>query len=195
MVKTAKKKTVRKTPAKRKAKSRGSCTTVYPSETAKVRPLIMKYLKGKKRVIDFGCGTDKIVPHAVGVDMRQVPGVDVPIFNIEDVYTLEVTTFRTPTERFDVVYSSHFLEHLKRDVDMVKSWTSLLFPGGHLILYLPDDDYYDNASNPEHFQRYKYKDFVEKLGTFPSLKVVDHGPHYGPDCYSFWVVAEKESLG
>jgi len=174
-----------------KRKSSGSCTTAFPSETSKIRSKVLKYLTGKK-ILDFGCGTDKVVPHAIGIDMRNVPGVDVPILKLDDVYTLEITTYQNELETFDAVYSSHFLEHLKDDKMMLKSWIKLIKPSGYLVLYLPDDAYYNNAINPEHFQRYRHLVFVQFFRKkFPLMEVIDHGPDIGPDRYSFYMVAQK----
>ena len=176
------------------AKSKGSCTTSFPSETAKIRPKVEKYLQGKK-ILDYGCGTDKVVPHAIGIDMRQVPGVDIPIFKLNDVYDLEVTTYAGEIGTFDAVYSSHFLEHLKNDQRMLDSWIKLIKVGGFLVLYLPSDLHYDNKSNKEHFQIYTHEQFVQDftLQHSDKMKVVEDGLDVGPDRYSFYIVAEKIS--
>ena len=161
------------------------------SETQKIRPRIEKYLTGRSMIVDYGCGQDKIFPTAIGIDLRAMPGVDHVLKNIYDVY--QFGHRKGWQDKVDIIYSSHFLEHIDNDAFMVTVWTDLLKPGGYLILYLPDDDYYDNQSNPEHLHWYKHKNFVrEFMGNFKDdLRVVDSGPDVGDDRYSFFVVAER----
>lgn len=138
--------------------------------------------------MDLGCGPDKIKPDALGVDGRALPGVD---FVTTDIYNLP-ELLKDKRESFDAVFSSHFLEHLPNDELALRQWAWFVKSGGHLVVYLPDDDHYDNDSNPEHLQRYCYADFVARMGNaFDNLRLVDHGPDVGPDRYSFFVVWQK----
>lgn len=170
----------------------------YHSESAKVRdlPNVMQYITGK--VLDLGCGTDKIIPTAIGVDGRELDGVDVITDNPYHLAN------RTGVD-YDTVFSSHFLEHLQDDYEALLEWISLLKPGGHLVLYLPDGRKYDNKENLEHMRDYRYPDFIfwfkrafcgegkdfrgEHLRT--QVVLVESGEHFGEDLYSFYVVARK----
>lgn len=156
---------------------------MYVSETQKIRPIVEKYCTGS--VVDIGCGDDIIVPTAIGVDVRKTKTA-----------TIITDKFKTLSEvlnrKFDTVFSSHCLEHIDNDVVAVLDWINLLNDGGHLILYLPDDDHYDNSKNPDHLHWYKYKSFVAWfLHYFPKMKILDHGLDVGEDRYSFWLVAKK----
>ena len=168
------------------------------SEAAKFRTLdAISYVTG--RIIDIGCGHDKITPDAIGWDGREMPGVDIVS---DDPY--KIKTFQTWLD-FDTVFSSHFLEHLANPYAALMEWRELLKPGGHLVLYLPDGDHYDNKENKEHMQDMRYADFVFwfsrafcgegkdfKGNDMPKLfDLVTVGTDYGDNRYSFYVVAKR----
>jgi len=159
---------------------------VYISETQKIRPKIEKYLFGE--VADIGCGHDPVVPNAFGIDCRSFPHVKLLTKRLDQL------SVENPAlvERFDVVYSSHCLEHFSNDVDAINDWCKLIKRDGFLILYLPDDRYYRNDLNPEHLHRYYYHDFMrEFMPRFQFLHILDSGEDIGDDRYSFFVVAKK----
>jgi trans-aconitate methyltransferase len=155
----------------------------------------MKYIRGEgERILDYGCGHDKIIKNAVGIDIRPCEGVDIVTNGINGVYDLsENVALRNWVENTSVVFSSHFLEHVKDDVRMVNSWIKMLKVGGYLILYLPDDNHYDNSANPEHLHRYTYSDFTDNfIAKFAELELIDGGSDVGDDRYSFYVVLQKK---
>lgn len=171
----------------------------YSSEAAKVRdmPNVMKYITGK--ILDLGCGPDKITPLAKGLDGRPLPGVD---FVISDPITCIANDVG---DDYDTVFSSHFLEHLRDQFGALAEWRICLKDGGHLVLYLPDGRHYNNQENPEHMIDMRYDDFMFwfkrsfcgegkdfKGNNFPKLfELVDSGMDVGPDRYSFYVIARK----
>lgn len=158
----------------------------YISETQKIRPIIQKYLNGF--IIDIGCGQDKVTPDAFGIDARKFPHTNYVTF---DLYNLH-KQLRRFVGKVDVVYSSHVLEHIPDDIRAIREWSVLLKKGGYLILYLPDDRWYDNEANPEHLRSFTYpqfKRFIQR--SFPYLEVVESGEHHGYDKYSFYIVAKK----
>lgn len=157
------------------------------SETAKIREKVRGYCTGEI-VIDLGCGPDKIHEKAFGVDMRPLPGVNHVTRNLDKI-SAELYTM---TGKADAVFSSHCLEHFQNDKAAVEDWIKLLKPGGFLVLYLPDDRYYDNSKNPEHLHRYVYMDFARWMRAhFPQVSLIDSGEDVGPDRYSFYIVAQK----
>lgn len=171
------------------------------SEAAKVRELenVMKYVKGK--VIDLGCGGDRIAPDAFGVDGRSFEGVG---YVTDDPYDLE-SQIAWRFGKADVVFSSHFLEHLRDQWGAIVEWRKLLKETGYLILYLPDGRYYNNKENEEHMIDMNYDQFILwfrrsfcgegknfKGEYLPKLfDVVESGMDVGEDKYSFFVVARK----
>jgi predicted SAM-dependent methyltransferase len=138
--------------------------------------------------MDIGCGQEIVKLGAFGVDARPFHHTS---FVTDTLYDLPVS-LKSMVGLLDCVFSSHTLEHLPDDDRALREWSKFLKPGGYLVLYLPDDDYYDNSSNPEHLQVYRYQDFVDKFGCqYDDLKLVEHGLDVGPSRYSFYVVFQK----
>lgn len=84
-----------------------------------------------KRYLHLGCG-DVILPAPFeNMDIRKYPGVQ----HQGEVYPL--TKFSDGT--FDMVYSSHVLEHFKRaeTQDILNEWVRVLKPGGLLRISVP----------------------------------------------------------
>lgn len=155
---------------------------MYRSETEKIRPKALHYISGK--VLDIGCGHDKILPTAVGVDVRALDGIDVVTTQFEKLSEI------LPHD-FDSVYSSHCLEHIFDDVGALTDWGKLLKPDGTIFLYLPDIRYY-REYNPEHAHNYSYDSFMHNIPRLVSnLKLVESGMDVGDQRYSFWVVLKK----
>lgn len=171
----------------------------YMSEAEKIKPLIEKYLNGKS-VLDIGCADHKVVPHAIGVDGRAMPGVDVVTDGLSDLSLSSKAGMG-----YDTVFSSHLLEHLEDPAYMIHCWRECLKIGGHLILYLPDKGFYDSSQNPEHLFDWEYKDFMFFFNRvfcgegknfkgehiYKLFEVVESGVHHGDDLYSFYLIAKR----
>jgi len=156
---------------------------MYVSETQKIRPIVKDYCNGS--VVDIGCGDDIIVSHALGVDVRQTSKSK---FVTDKFKTLSTVL----NQKFDTVFSSHCLEHIDNDLDALKDWVHLLNDGGYLILYLPDENFYDNSKNPDHLHWYNHKSFVSWFeSNFQEMKIINHGLDVGEDRYSFFLIAKK----
>lgn len=159
----------------------------YVTESEKIKDKVSAYLTGK--ILDIGCGVKKITPDAFGVDREKFPHVD---FCTDELHYLSVNLMKR--EYFDCLFSSHTLEHLiEGDHALLTNWLHLLKKGGYLILYLPDARKYDNAGNAEHFKSYEYpvfKRWFEKA--FPLMPIQISGEDFGPDQYSFYIVAQKQ---
>lgn len=170
-------------------------------EEIKIKPVIEKYLLGF--ICDIGSGDSKITPEAFGIDGRDLPGVD---FVTNGLYDLPEKTILCHY-KFDVVFSSHCLEHLPDSYRAVKEWSQLCKQGGYFILYLPDGDFYDNKENPEHFHDTKYesflmwfkrafcgeaKNFMGEQYAPPMFELIESGQDVTePNHYSFYIVAKK----
>lgn len=86
--------------------------------------------------IDIGCGPDPVSPNA-----RK--------FDIEDGDANNI--LRYVNEQFDFVYSSHCLEHMNDPKKALLDWWTLVKPGGHLFLIVPDEDLYEQGVFPSRF--------------------------------------------
>lgn len=131
------------------------------SEAAKALPLIADELEGK-RVLDLGCGMEKVVPWAVGVDdcsenTLARPDVVAKVGVSDEAALLAKLRSLGLPERWPVVFSSHTIEHLyEPPLDNLLWWYSLVEVRGLLILYTPDERRYvydtrtPSARNPGH---------------------------------------------
>jgi SAM-dependent methyltransferase len=145
--------------------------------------LVDKYFSSDKRIMDIGCGGDIIFPHAKGWDLKE-----------GDAQKVE----GLPDSTFDVVFSSHCLEHLADPVEAIKNWWRILKPGGYLIVIVPDEDCYEQGVFPSQWNNdHKFTYTISKdtswcdrsinladlLLELPhhkvwSLKIVDEGYDY-----------------
>jgi hypothetical protein len=162
------------------------------NEATKVRErwkregIIDRYITGK--VLDIGCGEDKIVPQAVGFDRADG--------DAQYLKTLE-------NESFDTVFSSHTLEHMRDPLEAVLNWWRVLRPGGFMVIIVPDEDLYEQGLwpspwNPDHKFTYTIskskswsptsRNLITLLSHLPDHKIVyiktlDQGFDYDPGCY------------
>ena len=65
------------------------------------------------------------------------------------------------------MFSSHLLEHLSEPLKALIEWARVIKDGGHLVLYLPDEDQYpkvgEPGANPDHKWDVNYARVVELL--------------------------------
>lgn len=108
------------------------------------------------RVADLGCGGQKTIPEAVGVD--EVPnGERIPMLleghNISQADVVADATKTLPFEDsyFDTVIARHILEHIPDPITAIREWGRILRPGGRLIIAVPNQDEVEVIPlNPEH---------------------------------------------
>jgi SAM-dependent methyltransferase len=86
--------------------------------------------------IDIGCGRDPVMPDARRFDKGE-----------GDANTLS----KYIKEQFDYVYSSHCLEHMNDPRATILDWWKLVKPGGHLFMFVPDEDLYEQGVFPSRF--------------------------------------------
>lgn len=48
-----------------------------------------------------------------------------------------------PDEKYETVYASHILEHMRDPQEALRNWFRILKPGGHLIVCVPHRDLYE----------------------------------------------------
>ncbi len=108
------------------------------SETSKTRQQFGELERAivHGRVLDVGAGDDSITPEAIA-------------FDVDSGDANYITAFQP--ESFDLVYSSHCLEHMYDPARSIANWWSLVKPGGHLFVIVPDEDLYEQGVFPSRF--------------------------------------------
>jgi SAM-dependent methyltransferase len=174
-------------------KSRGS--NKYKSETEKVMPRLLYWLHDKTKILDIGCGQDKVTKDAVGIDERifsHTNFITKSLYDLPKLLSHPKDDFDWRKDGYEVVYSSHVLEHLPDTERAISEWSSMVRLGGHFILYLPDDNYYDNDWNHLHLKRWTFLEFFKKHGKIPGFDLVQFVQDVDlPDKYSFLFIWER----
>lgn len=161
-------------------------------ESAKIRWELIPYMHG--RALDLGCGPYKVFPHFIGVDNGHHwghLGTDVPV---DDAAKLDLFADAS----CDLAYSSHLLEHFKyEDVPAVlREWMRVVKPGGHLILYVPDEAQYPKCgtefANPDHKWDVNYDKVITAMERVAGgWDLIDYQVRSERDEYSLFFVFKK----
>ncbi len=90
--------------------------------------------KQKKKIVDLGCGPTYVeLPEgkAIRVDARE---------EVDPDYRCDLRCLPFESDEFDIAFSSHTLEHFKREEvpAVLKEWVRILKPGGELRLIVPN---------------------------------------------------------
>ena len=93
------------------------------------------------RVLELGCGAQKTVPHAVGVDLvprgamsyRREASVAEVVADVSSALPFEDASA-------DCLIARHIFEHVVAPVEALQSWHRVLKPGGRLIVAAPNED-------------------------------------------------------
>ncbi|RYF86269.1 MAG: methyltransferase domain-containing protein [Chitinophagaceae bacterium] len=123
-----------------KIKRKLGLKVTYPSETSKVRHLVLHYCVGKG--CDIGFGGDKIKPDAIGIDFANPYAttghdeVDIACDVMKEPIPVEADTF-------DYVYTSHLIEDFEETAKGLTEFIRVLKSGGNLILVFPDQPKYE----------------------------------------------------
>ena len=125
----------------RKVKRKLGIREIYPSETSKVRHLVIGYCNGYG--CDIGFGGDKIKKtDCAGIDYAQpyaYTGKD-PVDIACDVMNEPIPV---ADDTYDYVYTSHLIEDFVDTSAALKEFIRILKPGGNLILVFPDQPAYE----------------------------------------------------
>lgn len=138
--------------------------------------LIREYIVGDK-VLDLGCGNNKTIPSAIGLDMvRKDETIETLVGNPTsqaDIAHDVSEPLPFDMNSCDTVIARHILEHLIDPIKTLKQWIEVLKPGGRLIIAVPDQDIMSSIPvNIEHvhaFTQTSIKTFLEAVG----LKVLE----------------------
>lgn len=90
--------------------------------------------------MDIGFGGDPIVPHAICMDLPVPYARYLKHFQHLHGEAENLHWFRDGA--LDWVYSSHVLEDFPDTRKVLDEWLRVVRPGGHVVLYLPDEQVY-----------------------------------------------------
>ena len=155
------------------------------SEVDHCRPRLLKYCHGQG--LDLGCGTYKIKPDAIGIDLEN-PNADMNM----DARILKAY----PDKHFDYVFSSHLLEEIPNTEATIKEWLRVVKDNGYIVLYQVDHEYYfpigDERCNRRHVHHFSWEslwDVFRKIGGSSLIHQQRYGKAY--DEWSFEMVVQK----
>lgn len=114
---------------------------------AKNRPKknIRKLITSKLGIdLDVGCGSNK-QPHFLGMDKRDVPGVDI-------VHNAEVFPWPLPKNSCNKILLSHLWEHIKPwlSIDFLNECWRIMKPGGQILISTPYAGSFSYFQDPTH---------------------------------------------
>lgn len=158
-------------------------------EASKIRWETIPYFHG--RILDIGCGPFKTFPHWIGVDNGHhwgLKGIDVPVDSAEKLFLFSGNSC-------DGVFSSHLLEHIEYEhvPATLKEWCRVIKQGGHLMLYLPDENQYpkcgDKYANPDHKWDVNFDKVMAAMEQLDrGWDLVEYQARSQDDEYSLWFV-------
>lgn len=113
----------------------------YPSETSKVRHLVLPYCQGEG--CDVGFGGDKVKKeHCAGIDYA-TPYTSTGKDAVDIAADVINGDIPVPDNTYDYVYTSHLIEDFVDTADGLRKFIRILKPGGTLILVFPDQQAYE----------------------------------------------------
>lgn len=147
----------------------------------------------KKTILDLGCGNNKTIPEAIGMDMIKkdevINSLNGNPTSAADINTDVSQPLPIDDESADVIVARHILEHLMDSVLVLTQWKKALKKGGKLIIAVPNNGKILSVPmNYEHCHGWNpeaMKHLLEAIG----MRVVEQiDPQNG---ISFITVAEK----
>lgn len=116
--------------------------------------IIRAFVNGDKNIVELGCGPQKTIERAIGID--RIPGGEViPHLqgkrSIADIVADVEQPLPLNEKSQDIVIARHILEHCLDSVRTIHNWRKVIRPGGKLILAVPDESVTSGIPvNPEH---------------------------------------------
>ncbi|HYE55928.1 MAG TPA: methyltransferase domain-containing protein [Chitinophagaceae bacterium] len=125
----------------RKIKRKLGIPEQYPSETSKVRHLVLSYCVGNG--CDIGFGGDKIKKeNCTGIDFA-TPYAYTGKDKVDIAVDVMKEPIPVPDGTFDYVYTSHLIEDFHDTTSALTEFIRILKSGGNLILVFPDQQVYE----------------------------------------------------
>lgn len=168
--------------------------TFQEEETDIEGKLIRERIDSTGTILDLGCGGNKTLPEAIGVDM--IPTND-PIETLTGApasqasITADVSApLPFDDSSADTIIARHILEHMLDPITTVRQWVKVLKPGGKLVVAVPfQTQIFSIPMNIEHVHAWNppaMKTLLESCG----VKVIEQ--LNSRNGVSFITVAQKE---
>lgn len=129
--------------------------------------IVRQHIMGDK-IADVGCGNNKTVPYAIGIDIIPM-GKDIKSINgssTADIVANVENDIPIPDSSQDTIIARHILEHCVDTVGSIELWKRKLKAGGRLIIAVPNEDVVSSIPlNIEHVHAFT----PESLNKFVSL--------------------------
>lgn len=121
-------------------------------------------------IYDLGCGKNKTVEMAIGMDINPVTDL---VGSIDDLFSI-------PSYSADVVISRHSLEHMIDPVLALLEWTRILKEEGKIIIVLPDHEKIDTMdmmlSAGKHLHAFTMDSFASLVSMIPGIEIKELRP-------------------
>lgn len=149
--------------------------------------------KSDKVILDLGCGPEKTVKNAIGIDFipkgERIPSLDGDPISEADIAADVSKDLPVEDGTVDVIIARHILEHMLDPITVLQRWIKKLKKGGRLILALPNQDWHLTIPmNQEHVHAYNPETIYTLLTALGMkvLQIIDSGNRI-----SFIAIGEK----
>ena len=168
-----------------KVKRKLGIPILYPSETSKIRHLVINYCNGYG--CDIGFGGDKIMKEKCdGIDYAN-PYAYTGKDKVDIICNVMNDPIPVKDNRYDYVYSSHLIEDFVNTNEALIKFIRILKSNGNLILVFPDQKKYEQHCkktgqplNIRHIHKEMGLSFM--LKTLNSLPDITFNILYKSDC-------------
>tara|TARA_Y100000310_G_scaffold336307_1_gene420461 strand:- start:670 stop:1230 length:561 start_codon:yes stop_codon:yes gene_type:complete len=144
----------------------------------------------EKKILDLGCGSQKLTRKKCfpNYDFRgKVIGLDINK-NEETDIICDLNKGKIPfkNNEFDIVYTSHCLEHLDNITKILSEIHRILKPGGYFLVRVPHISYINSLGDLSHKRLFGYSSFDylflkyhEQLKNEPLFKLIKRRTIFG----------------
>lgn len=154
-------------------------------ESRKCRYRVSSLCKGVG--LDLSAHTEKIIKSAIGIGEKGDIQLDLSANNSLSIFG---------DNAFDYVFDAHQLGNFSVTRAILTEWWRVIKPGGFLILYEQDRDYYPHVGTPGAAE-YRRKDLLwndawDILNNFGNSRLISSSRHNESNEYSWQLVVQKE---
>jgi SAM-dependent methyltransferase len=129
--------------------------------TVSISELMDKNGKSSPRVLDIGCGINKI-PGALGMDINPRSAADI-------IHDLDDLPYPFDDDQFDEVVGRHVIEHVREPMAVMSELHRITRPGGLIKLVAPhwtNPDFATDLTHRNHINSYSFRNLIEGREVF-----------------------------